>query len=77
MATGNVVPKHVDGITLIKCCRCGSLYSTDQPRKIVREISRSCYEPCPVCGSVVNDTEDEIPLWRYNLIKWWREKIAR
>lgn len=76
MATGNVVLKHVNGITLIKCWRCKALYSTDQPLGPDGD-GHVCYEKCPACGFCLNGREEEVSLWRYNLIKFWRERIAR
>ena len=76
MATGNVVPRKIGTLTLIKCYRCKALYSTDKPLNYGTIIS-GVYEPCPVCGCRINDNDNKISLWRYNLIKWWRERIAQ
>lgn len=70
--TGHVVPAGTNGLTLIKCYRCKALYSTDQPPRRSLSGSLNVYEPCPVCGCSVNDYENVISLWRYNLIRWLR-----
>ena len=91
--TDHVVPAPDEKmLTLIKCWKCKTLYSTDKP--IIRYkknpgepvetadnsmftsmmFSYYGYEPCPICGCMTNTDECKISLWRYNLIKWWRER---
>ena len=68
--TGNIVP---GGVTCIKCERCGSLYTTDEPP--VFGFSRRYYEPCPVCGHDMNSKFETIPLTKFKMIRWWRRVI--
>lgn len=71
MAKFIVPPKKPKGLVLLKCYSCGTLYSPD---KKVKNLISNSYEPCPECGYAHNSDGQQIPLWKYNLIKWWREK---
>ena len=62
MASHVVLPKNKP---IIKC-KCGTMYVSDK-------LNGSWAEPCPVCHCDVNHISfTKIPLWRYNLIKWFR-----
>ena len=67
-----IVPKHVKKHpVLIKCYKCKSLYLPEMREKW------GYYEKCPVCGCSTNSESDAIPLWRYNLIRYWRGLFDR
>lgn len=61
-----IVPPKSDPI--IKCKVCKALYVSE----IYTERDFSYYEKCPYCGCKCNTEEQRIPLWRYNLIKYFR-----
>lgn len=63
MAKYIVPPKEI----IIKCYRCKTLYVPEFSEK-----HGTCFEECPVCGFLLNDKDNVIPLWRYNLIKLFR-----
>lgn len=64
MAKYVVPPK--DGI-IIQCERCKTLYVPDVITDSV------FFEKCPICNCPSNSMTDTIPLWKYNLIKLFRE----
>lgn len=66
MAEFLVPPK---GSCIIKCKRCKGLYV---PETIETEFGRVKYEPCPFCGFQQNTYKNTIPVWMYNLLKWFR-----
>lgn len=66
MAKYVVPPKTI----LVKCYRCHALYAPDPKRKPCG-IQRG-FEICPVCGCGGNDWGNVIPLWKYNLIRFFR-----
>lgn len=70
MADYIVPPKRRKDIPILKCYKCGALYVADTKKVPVMFSLR--YEKCPVCGFEQNDDEQRIPLWQYNLIKWFR-----
>lgn len=89
MAVGNVVPGRENvRLTLVRCWKCGTLYSTDQSKQIYKKpvynSARSlgepttsytqwtAYEKCPVCGNETNSDGTVIPAWKFKLIRWWR-----
>jgi len=53
---------------IIKCENCKALYVADK-------VGAYFVEKCPVCNYLYNDMNDRIPLWKYNLIKFFRSKI--
>ena len=75
MAKYIVPPKKMSGEVIIKCYKCGALYV---PEGMQKSILRSTnYEDCPVCGYSHNSNGNRIPLWKYNLIKYFREKTQK
>ena len=56
---------------LLKCNQCKTLYEPDS------NFNSNFYtfEPCPVCKYPHNQWKDVIPLWKYNLIKFFRGKM--
>lgn len=69
MAKYIVPPKTPYGTSIIRCQICRTLYVPD---KKTTNRYPLYYEFCPHCGYEYNDASDKIPLWKYNLIKWWR-----
>ena len=65
-----VVPPKRKKRVLVKCWECGALYAPDP--NVVSFVGRERYEPCPVCKTPLNSKDNEIPLWKYNLIRYWR-----
>ena len=63
MATALVPPK---GSCIVECKNCCGVYL---PSKLP-EYGK--FEACPFCGCKYNSLEDTIPVWRYNIIKWFR-----
>ena len=57
---------------LLKCYKCKTLYSPERCDSITLY-----FEDCPICGFRKNTVENEISLWRYNLIKYWRGLFNR
>lgn len=84
MAIGNVVPGRENvRLTLVRCWKCGTLYSTDKTKQIyktpvyngseIRSYTQwTAYEKCPVCGNETNSDGTVIPAWKFKLIRWWR-----
>ena len=70
MAKYVVPPKELKREVLLKCYKCGCLYAPEGKQR--RYLNYTDYEDCPVCGYSHNSAEQRIPLWRYNLIKWFR-----
>lgn len=70
MADYIVPPLSRKDMTIIKCHRCGALYVPDGKEYYIAGKFR--YEPCPICGAQCNDDKNKIPLWKYNMIKWFR-----
>lgn len=60
-----IVPPRKKRDPLIRCFVCKTLYMPESKQY-------GHYEKCPVCGTDMNDKHNEIPLWAYNLIKYWR-----
>ena len=69
MASHIVPPKCGEGI-IIKCYRCKTLYVPNV--NVHPHGDASCFEKCPICGAEYNDYKNIIPLWKYNLIKFFR-----
>lgn len=69
--TGNIVPNPPRGITCIECEHCGSLYTTDEPKRF--GFCKDYYEKCPVCGHDMNNEYQKISLAKYKVLRWWRE----
>ena len=63
-----VIPPKGGYTLLIKCRECKALYSPEKRRL----PGSSFFEHCPVCGCDSNSAMDRIPLWKYNLIRFWR-----
>ena len=70
MAKYVVPPKEI----IAKCYRCGTMYVPDREKSEFDKYFKDFegFEPCPVCGRKRNGFGDTIPLWRYNLIKFFR-----
>ena len=68
MAKYVVPPRHE---TIIKCRKCRTMYVPDcgHPKQ---GTVYSEWEECPYCGYYGNRKKDTIPLWKYNIIKWFR-----
>ena len=63
MARFVVKPRGTDNI-IIKCFYCGTMY-------VPNTVTGTFVEKCPFCG-YYNSLNNRIPLWKYNLIKWFR-----
>lgn len=70
-----VVPPRKKKLIIVKCWKCKTLYVPDQGVHPNNDSSK--YEFCPVCGTGQNDRHNVIPLWRYNLIRYWRGLFDR
>lgn len=70
MARYVVPPKKMKREILLKCFKCGTLYCPDG--QTLSLINGKSYEKCPVCGYEHNTDGQIIPLWKYNLIKYFR-----
>lgn len=75
MAKYIVPPKKMSREVIIKCYRCGALYVPEGMQKSI--LHSTNYENCPVCGYSYNSNGNRIPLWKYNLIKYYREKTGK
>ena len=51
--------------TIVKCDACKTMFVAEQN-------NHGWSEPCPYCHSHVYINWHRIPLWKYNLIKWFR-----
>lgn len=71
MARFVVEPLRRKDVAIVKCCRCKTMYVPDH--QDIWYAGRNYYEECPTCGNSFNDEGNEIPLWKYNLIKFFRE----
>ena len=58
-----IVPSKENIIVL--CYKCKTMY-------VPEKRNGSYYEECPMCGCSLNDIRNTIPLWKYNLIKFFR-----
>ena len=63
-----VVPSSIAKNKIIKCHNCKSLYVYEK----MKFPGSQFVEACPVCGFDSNSTANLVPLWKYNLIKWFR-----
>ena len=70
-----IVPPRQKKQVLIKCWACKTLYAPDMNNHPFGDKNK--YESCPVCKTDTNGHENEISLWRYNLIKYWRGLFDR
>ena len=58
---------------IIKCKTCGTMYVPDRKRDRHIGLGRYfAFEACPVCGQDENGYNQIIPLWKYNLIRYFR-----
>lgn len=78
MATCIIGPNG-DRPIIVKCYRCRTLYVPDMKvnqkgqKEYRHPFGREGYfEECPSCGCGCNNWANVIPLWRYNLIKFFR-----
>lgn len=64
---------------IVKCRECKALYVSDRgkDRRCSSDRSFASFEKCPVCGFDDNRYRDTIPLWKYNLIRFFRGKFRR
>ena len=69
MAQYVVLPRQKRNV-IIKCSECGTMYVPDKGKHPYGDTS--CFERCPACNYGANKKEQIIPLWRYNLIRYWR-----
>ena len=74
MAKYVVPPRQMSREIILKCCKCGALYVPDGKQKGF--LMETDYEPCPICEYSHNSDGQRIPLWKYNLIKYFRERSA-
>lgn len=58
-----LVPPH--GSCIIRCKKCKGLYTPEN-------ITGKYYDVCPFCGAETNGVEQTIPVWLYNLLKFFR-----
>ena len=75
MAKNVVLPKiYYRHGPIVKCRKCGTMYVPEK-EKSNKFFAKSFFEECPNedCCCSINDINDVIPLWKYNLIKYWRE----
>ena len=58
---------------IVKCRDCKTLYVPNRS-KDRHWVGRgfSSFEKCPTCGYEDNNYRNTIPLWKYNIIKWFR-----
>ena len=49
------------------CKKCQTMYLPDKVKE------NGYYENCPTCKFCFNGKEQELPIWKYNLIRWKRE----
>lgn len=69
MAKYIVSPKKKrDEQKIVKCGNCSTMF-------VAEENNHGWSENCPTCGNSIYIKWNRIPLWRYNLIKWFRGKI--
>lgn len=62
-----MVPPH--GSCMIKCKGCKGLY---MPESTNTWAGDTYFEKCPFCGCTSNTYKNTIPIWKYNLIKFFR-----
>ena len=62
-----LVPPH--GSCIIKCKKCKGLYI---PETIKTDSNSVRYDSCPFCGCRYNNEKNTIPVWMYNLLKFFR-----
>ena len=70
-----IVPPRSGGNVIIKCNWCGTLYVPDKGKHPYNDPTY--FERCPTCGYSTNSKYQRIPLWKYNLIKYWRGLFNR
>lgn len=60
--------------SIVKCARCSALYVPDRTKDKWWSADQSfeSFESCPLCGYSCNTFCNTIPLWKYNLIKFFR-----
>ena len=66
----HVVPPKGGDVIIIKCYRCKTLYVPDIGKHPFGD--EQYFECCPICGASCNNYKNIIPLWKYNLIKFFR-----
>lgn len=74
MATNIVPPARLSRVILLKCFRCGALY-TPEGKQIIHLVNGISYEKCPICGYEHNSDGQRIPVWKYKFIRYFRDKI--
>ena len=62
-----LVPPH--GSFIVRCHECKGLY---MPQKVIRTYGTNYFERCPFCGSDTNTIKHTIPVWKYNLLRFFR-----
>ena len=53
---------------IVKCDSCGTMF-------VPEKMNGYWTEPCPVCSNEIYAKYNRIPLWRYNLIRWFRGEL--
>ena len=69
-----IVPPRGGYCIIVKCGKCRTLYVPNPNAHPFGRLRN--FEFCPVCGYDGNDYDDRIPLWKYNLIKWFRGGVV-
>ena len=58
---------------IVRCRSCKALYVPDRSKdRLWTDKTFASFEKCPVCGNGDNTFVNVIPLWLYNLIKYFR-----
>lgn len=76
METNVVPPVSLSRVILLKCFKCGALY-TPEGKQIIHLVNGSSYEKCPICGYEHNSDGQRIPAWKYKFIRAFRQKIDK
>jgi hypothetical protein len=61
-------------VVIVECPKCKTMYVPDREKDFHYGGSHGhfAFERCPTCKYDNVDFDDLIPLWKYNLIKWFR-----
>lgn len=68
----HIVPPNGGKPIIVKCYRCKTLYVPNLNEHPLG--AKNNFECCPICGTGANSWSNVIPLWKYNLIKFFRGK---
>ena len=76
MAKNIILPTGKKPI-IVKCYECKTMY-VPEPQNTLKS---GYFENCPICGNRGNQWHNRIPLWKYNLIRFfrgaWTEKESK